>query len=98
MVLNLSLLDLLVIALATWRLAYFIAKDHAPFGFMDKLRTRFVKDKTKPTILTCIYCSSIWAALVMLALWFTPLQVVVWVFALSAAGLMLGSYSGASQQ
>lgn len=98
MVLNLSLLDLLVIALAAWRLAYFIAKDYAPFGLMDKLRKRYVKDRTKPTVLTCIYCSSIWAALVMLALWFTPLQVVVWVFAVSAAALMLGSYSGVSQQ
>ena len=93
---NLSLLDLLVLALATWRTAYFIARDHAPFGVMEKLRTRLVKDRAKPTVLTCIYCSSVWAAIAMLLLWHTPLQPVVWVAAVSGAALMLSSYSGAN--
>lgn len=91
---SLTPLDLLVIALATWRLAYLMAKEAAPFHLMTRLRQR----TTFGGLLSCLYCSSWWAALVMLALWFTPLQVVVWVFALSAAGLMLGSYSGVSQQ
>lgn len=93
MVLNLTALDLLVLALATWRLAYLMAKEAAPFQLMSRLRQR----TTFGGLLSCIHCSSWWAALVMLALWFTPLQPIVWVFALSAAGLMLGSYTGASQ-
>lgn len=92
MTLTLSIPDLLVIALATWRLAFLMAAEKAPFQLMSKLRQRIPLGG----LLTCLYCSSWWAALVMLVLWFTPLQVVVWVFAISAAGLMLGSYSGAS--
>lgn len=94
MTLNLTLLDLLVIGLAAWRLAYLMAKEAAPFQLMSKLRQR----TTFGGLLSCLYCSSWWAALVMLVLWFTPLQVVVYVFAVSAAALMLGSYTGASQQ
>lgn len=90
-------LDLLILALATWRLAYFIARDHAPFGVMTWLRKRYAPDADKPSILNCIYCSSIWAALVVLVLWFTPFQPVVWLLAVSGAALMLGSYTGASQ-
>lgn len=93
MTLNLEALDLLVIALAAWRLAYLAAKEAAPFQLMARLRQR----TTFGGLLSCLYCSSWWAALVMLALWFTPLQVVVWVFAVSGAALMLGSYTGASQ-
>lgn len=94
MTLNLSLLDLLVLSLATWRTAYFISRDHAPFGVMDKLRDRLVKDRTKPTILTCVICSSVWAAALMLVLWHTPLQPLVWIAAVSGAALMLASYTG----
>lgn len=86
--------DLLVIALAAWRLAYLMAKEAAPFQLMTRLRAK----TTLGGLLSCLYCSSWWAALVMLALWFTPLQVLVWVFAVSGAALMLGTYTGASQQ
>lgn len=87
-------LDFLILALATWRLAYLMAKEAAPFQLMTKLRQR----TTFGGLLDCIKCSSWWAAGVMLLLWFTPLQLVVWVFAISGGALMLGSYTGSSQQ
>lgn len=92
--LDLTLLDLLVLALATWRLAYLMAREDAPFHLMTRLRQR----TTFGGLLDCIKCSSWWAALVMLLLWFTPLQPLVWVFAVSGAALMLGNYTGSTQQ
>ncbi len=91
---TLSPLDLIVLALATWRLAYLMAKEAAPFHLMTRLRQR----TTFGGLLDCIKCSSWWAAGVMLLLWFTPLQPVVWVFAISGGALMLGTYTGSSQQ
>jgi hypothetical protein len=86
-------LDLLVLALATWRLAYLMAKEDAPFHLMTRLRQR----TTLGGLLDCIKCSSWWAAALMLVLWFTPLQPLVWVFGISGAGLMLGNYTGSTQ-
>jgi hypothetical protein len=91
---SLSALDLLILALATWRLAYLMAKEAAPFHLMTRLRQR----TTFGGLLDCLMCSSWWAAVVMLLLWFTPLQPLVWVFAVSGAALMLGNYTGSSQQ
>lgn len=87
---NLSLLELIVLALATWRLAALLAKEAAPFQIMAKLRQR----TTLGGLLTCLACSSIWAALIVLCLWHTPLQPIVWVLAVSGAALMAASYSG----
>lgn len=91
---DIQLLDLMVLALATWRLAYLMAKEAAPFHLMTKLRQR----TTFGGLLDCLKCSSWWAAAVMLLLWFTPLQPIVWVFAVSGGALMLGNYTGSSQQ
>lgn len=91
---TLSPLELLVLALATWRMAYLMAKEDAPFHLMSRLRQR----TTFGGLLDCIKCSSWWAAVVMLLLWMTPLQPIVWVFAVSGGALMLGNYTGSSQQ
>lgn len=89
---SLSLLDLLILSLATWRIAYLVTKEAAPFQIMAKIRARW----TLGGLLTCIYCSSVWAAMLMLLLWLTPLQPMVYVAAISGAALMLASYSGAN--
>lgn len=90
MTLNLSLLDLLVLSLACWRLAYLATKEAAPFQIMAKIRAK----TTLGGLLSCLYCSSAWAALVVALLWLSPLQVVVWILAISGAALMLASYTG----
>lgn len=94
MTLDYSLADVLILTLACWRVAYLMAKEAAPFHLMAKLRAR----TTLGGLLTCLYCSSIWAAVAVLLLWHTPLQFVVWIAAVSGAALMLGNYTGASQQ
>lgn len=84
-----SLLELLILALAAWRAAYFLVKESGPFAVMDRVRNRWHSG-----VLTCAYCASVWTALVMFLLWLTPLQHVVYVLAISGAALMLASYSG----
>ena len=87
-------LDVLLVALATWRLAYFVSSESGPFAFMQRLRAK----NDLGGLLTCPKCVSIWAAGLMVFLVFTPLVFVVWVFAVSGAALMLASYSGANHQ
>lgn len=89
---TLDTLNLFVVAIAAWRLAFLLARERAPFDLMARIRER----TTLGGLLTCIYCSSLWSALAMLVLWFTPLQVVVYVFAVSGLALMLGNWTGAS--
>lgn len=91
---NLTLLELLTLSLATWRLAYLLAKEAAPFQVMARIRAK----TTLGGMLTCLYCSSVWAAIAVALLWHTPLQAVVYVLAISGAALMLGNYTGSSQQ
>lgn len=86
-------LDLLVLALATWRLAYLISKESAPFNIAGRFRERFPFGGGT----ACIKCVSVWCATFWLIVWLTPAAPLSYVFALSGAALMLGSYTGASQ-
>lgn len=87
---NLSPLDYLLIALAGWRLAYFITSERGPFRAAERLRTL----APLGGLTTCLKCASFWTAALCFVLWTTVLQPVVIVLALSAAGLMLASFSG----
>ena len=90
---NLQIIDLLILAIATWRVAYLITKEDAPFKLMKRFRERH----PDWGVFHCIYCASVWTALVLLIVWLIPYgQYVVTVFALSGAGLMLASYTGAN--
>lgn len=86
--------DLLFLAIACWRLAYMLTSESGPFGVFGRLRAA----TTFGGLLDCLYCASVWTALIMLALYVTPLRPVVWVFAVSGAGLMLKSWTGAGYQ
>lgn len=84
-----SALDLLLLALATWRLAYLLVKESGPFGFMARIRAW----STLGGLLTCIYCASVWTALAayLIYLAFAP---AVWVLAASGGAMMLYRYTG----
>lgn len=85
-------LDLLILALATWRLAYLLINEDAPFQVMKRIRAR----TTLGGLLTCIYCASIWSAAGWVALWLLvpSLTWIVYIFAVSGAALMLAKYTG----
>ena len=88
-------LDLLIVSLAAWRLAYLIVREDAPFRVMARLRAR----TTLGGLLTCIYCCSIWSAGGALILYQAGgvWQMIVFVLSVSAAALMLASYTGVNR-
>jgi len=87
--------DFVLLALAAWRLAYLLAKEDAPFKLMARIRQRTALGG----LLTCIYCASVWTALLVFVLWqFEALRVIVTVAAISGLALMAGNYTGSSQQ
>lgn len=90
---HLSPLDLLLLTLATWRAAYLVTKESGPFHLAAAFRSRFPLGG----LTTCLKCASVWAAALMLLLWLTPLQPVVYVASISGAAIMLGNYTGSSQ-
>ncbi len=87
---SLTFLDLILLALATWRLSYMVTSEQGWFGIFARLRT-IIGGAT-----TCMYCFSVWAGaffyithVIFLADWLT------WVFAISALALVIRSYTGA---
>jgi hypothetical protein len=84
--------DLIVLALATWRLSYFMTAEKGPFDAMERLRGALPLGG----LTACIKCVSVWAALILMALyWLVPYgQVFVWIMAVSGLALMLRSYTG----
>ena len=77
-------------ALATWRLAYMLTYEMGPWGVFERLRGL----TTLGGLLVCVYCTSVWAALALWVVWGTPARPLVYVLAVSGAGLMLASYTG----
>lgn len=88
-----TFLDLLILTLAAWRLAYLITKESAPFNLMGRFREAHPNWK----VLTCIYCCSVWTAALMYILWLTPLAPLVAILALSGGALMLATYTGVNR-
>lgn len=85
-----SVFELFVIALAGWRLGYFVTHERGPFGVMLSLRNK----TTIGGLLTCIKCAIFWTVALMYGLILTPLAPIVYVFAASGTALMLASYTG----
>lgn len=82
---------LIILSIATWRLAFFVSHEQGPFAFMSRIRAK----TDGGGLLTCIKCVSVWAALLLLIAYYSPLVPLVWVLAVSGLALMLSSYTGA---
>lgn len=91
---GLTLLDLLILSLATWRLGYFISRETGPFSLAKRLREKYPLGG----LTTCLYCASFWCAVLFFGLWLTPLRVIVYPFAIAGLALMAGQYTGLNQQ
>lgn len=85
---NLSPLDLLILALATWRLSYMVTSESGWYRIFEIIRTR-IGGAT-----TCIYCFSVWASMVLLWCYLTPFVIIVYVLAISGLALVIRSYTG----
>lgn len=87
---KLSTLDLIILALACWRLAFMLVREAGPLDIFARLRAR----STLGGLLDCVFCTSVWTAALALALWATPLRPVVMLFAVSGLALMAASWTG----
>ena len=84
---SLTPLNLLILALATWRLAYMVAKEDGPFNVFAVMRARF-------TWLACIYCVSVYAALLVYAVLMSTLLPLAYILAGSGGAMLLYRYTG----
>jgi hypothetical protein len=91
---NLSPLDLLILSLACWRLAYLFTKESGPFDFIAGLRARYPLGG----LMNCLYCASVWTAAGVYLLWLTPLSPLVYVLAISGLALLAYRYTGGDLQ
>lgn len=82
--------DLLVLSLATWRLAYMLTKEHGPGNIFTKMRTL-----PNGGVFDCLYCTSVWVALGLFVLYKADYAIVYYPFAISSAAIMMQSYTGA---
>lgn len=79
-----------MLALATWRLSYLLVREDGPYNITKRLRALF----SLGGLLDCIYCVSVWAALLMYGLLPTPAAPVVYVLAISGAAMLMHRYTG----
>jgi len=66
-------IDVLIVGLAAWRVASLIVHEDGPLEIFDRLRRRAGVYAEGPlsqiaTMLTCVWCVSIWTALALWAL------------------------------
>lgn len=81
------MLDLLIVAFASWYLAYAVTSTHGPFNVFERIR----KVTTLGGLLTCPICLAFWAALVLLI---APMGVVTQALACAGAAMILHGWSG----
>lgn len=86
-------LNLLILSLASWRLAYLATREDAPFKLAVRFRTRYPLGG----LTTCLYCAGMWTAALMYILWLTPLAPIVTIFAIAGGALMLATYTGVNR-
>lgn len=105
-----STLDLLVIALSAWRLAFMLVKEDGPGDVFGRLRRLVgVRQKLADTpggqqtpyglnvaadLFCCVYCMSVWTAALSWGLLQTSAAPVAYILAASGLALMLQRYVG----
>lgn len=80
-------LDLLLLSLAAWRVAYFIVREDGPGRAMGRIRARL------GGATACMYCASVYAAATAYVLYLAA-PWVMWVIAVSGGAMMLHRYTG----
>lgn len=80
---------LIILALATWRIAYMLVQEDGPRKIFERLRHR-----DKSGVFDCIYCTSVHVGFWVFFLWFIGWDILAYPFALSGLALMLRAYTG----
>lgn len=88
---TLTLLDVLIITVATLYLAEVVTSKDGPFGVFKRLREL---PSVGVGFLSCIWCVAPWMAVGVLAIYYLVWSVLVWPFAIAGLALALRSYTG----
>jgi len=84
---NPSVIEILVLALATWRLSSLFARESGPGDMFGNLRDKApegIKDG-----LECMWCNSVWVGMLVGLLYFVGVHWILLPFALSALTIMV---------
>lgn len=102
---NLSLLNLIILGLATWRVSSLLVNESGPFGIFIKIRevtgiqhdkngdAYLIPDNVFAQILSCVWCCSVWVAFFWEIIYLVLPQSIVAAlpFALSAIAVVVQS-------
>jgi len=83
-----NVLDLAILGLASWRLAHLLVHERGPFHLFERLRRPPLVNEAETGMLNCLYCTSVWIALGLYALW----QIIQWpvvLLAISALAILV---------
>lgn len=86
------LVDILILACATWYTSNSLATKTGPWKIFLRIRSTFYLGG----LLECPHCLSIWVAVLLLVLYGIGLQIIVVSLCIAGAAQMLGTYSGAA--
>ena len=97
--------ELLILVLATWRLASMFVSEDGPFDVFRRIRSLFgvthhddgsvaqIPDRTLAKLFTCMWCMSVWMAAAVYGLWFLA-PVIVWILGLSGGVIIVERVRG----
>jgi hypothetical protein len=100
----------LIYSLATWRVASLLVQEDGPFRIFRRLRELtgiqhdddlggdiyLVPDTFLAGILSCVWCCSIWAAIVWTLLWFLIPDISIWMaipFGISGGAILMDKWT-----
>lgn len=88
---TLTLVEIFLLSLATWRLSYMLVEEQGPAKVFNFMRYHFPLGG----VWRCIYCTSIWVAIGLDALYRWGCPNPIDIFALSGLAMILRAYTGA---
>ncbi len=98
-------LELLIMILATWRLASMFVSEDGPFDLFRRIRSLFgithhddgsvanIPDRSLARLFSCLWCMSVWMAAVVYGLWLLC-PVLVWILGLSTGAIIVERIRG----
>ena len=97
--------ELIIMALATWRLASMFVSEDGPFDIFRRIRSLFgvthhddgtiarIPDKSLSKLFTCIWCMSVWIAAVVYLVWVVA-PILVYILGLSTGAIIIERIRG----
>ena len=92
-------LTIVLIILATWRVASMLTQEDGPFKMFQRIRRLFgikhddgrifqIPDRNMAKLFTCLWCMSLWVGGIMYGIWLVA-PIVVWILAISTGAIIV---------